>query len=51
MKPEPVHRIAADADAGRLTEAGAGELVDDLIGEGAAARDQPDRSGRKSQPA
>src|SRR4051812_24566547 len=39
-----VDRIAADADAGRLADAGAGELIDDLVGERAGAADHADRS-------
>ena len=35
-------RIAADADAGALPDAGAGEVVDHLVGERAAARHQAD---------
>src|SRR5262245_1841395 len=34
-----VHRIAADADAGRLPQPALGELMDDLVGQRAAARD------------
>src|SRR6185503_16867830 len=36
-----VDRIAPDAHAGRLAEPAPGELVDDLVGERAAARDHP----------
>ena len=31
------HRVAADADAGRLAEAGLGQGVDHFIGQGAAS--------------
>src|SRR6185503_3002679 len=37
----PVHRIPADADAGGLAEAALRELVDDLVGQRAAARHDP----------
>ena len=37
-----VDRIAADADAGGLADAAAGELPDRLVGERAAARDDAD---------
>ena len=37
-----VDRIAADADAGRLAEAGGGGLGHRLVGEGAGARDDAD---------
>jgi hypothetical protein len=40
-------RIAADADAGRLTQARAREPVDDLIRQRSRARDQPDISRRR----
>ncbi len=48
---EAVHRVAAHADAGRLPEAGAGEAHGDLVGERAAARDEADRPGAKSEAA
>src|SRR5690606_35612518 len=38
----PVHRVAADADAGRLAEPGGGGLRHRLVGERARARDDPD---------
>jgi hypothetical protein len=39
-------RVAADADAGRLAEAEAGELVHDLVGQRAASGDHADGAGR-----
>ena len=40
-----VDRVATDADAGRLAEAGFGELVDGFVGEGAGARHDADFAG------
>src|ERR1700730_5760697 len=37
--------VAADADTRRLPDAGRRQLVDDLVGEGAGARNQADRAG------
>ena len=37
-----VDRVAADADAGGLADAAAGELPDGLVGQGAAAGDDAD---------
>src|SRR5579883_1006705 len=36
------NRVAADADAGRLTEPRPRQQVDDLVGEGSRAGDDPD---------
>src|SRR6266508_6592171 len=38
------HRVATDADGGGLPHPGLGHLVHHLVGEGARARDEPDRS-------
>ena len=40
------HRVASDADAGRLADALLGELVQGLVGQGARAADDPDRAAR-----
>src|SRR6185503_8054227 len=40
---EPVHRVAADADAARLAETELGELPDRFVGERAGARHHADR--------
>src|SRR5207248_8330933 len=37
-------RVAADAGDGRVPEPELGQLVADLVGEGARARDEPDRA-------
>ena len=41
------YRIAANADTGRLTQAGPAQLLDHFIGEGAGTGDDPDRAGGK----
>ena len=50
MKLLPLIGVAADADARRLADAGVGQRLDDLVGQGARAADQPDaaRAGGSS---
>ena len=43
---ESVDRVAADADAGRLADAGGGGLRHRLVGQGAGARHDADLAGR-----
>ena len=38
-------RVAADADAGALADPVPGQVIDDFVGEGAAAGHQPDPAG------
>ena len=47
MKRRADDRVAADADAGGLAEAGRGEQRHDLIGQRAGARDEADRPSRE----
>src|SRR5205823_10131975 len=41
-----LERVPADADPGALAQPAAEQLVGDLVGEGPAAGDDPDRTGR-----
>ena len=45
MKFEPTDRIAADAHAGRLADAGLGQRLDHLVGQRADAADHADVAG------
>src|SRR6266508_5723864 len=49
-EPDPVHRVPAHPDASGLADPSLGELMYDLVGEGARTGDQPDRPGRADLP-